>query len=311
MGEFPSTSLLGSVNLVSQDRDGVRIDAPHGWEIHDVHHQWNKNKTLHIETGMVFHVTSGQVFHSNLNTAEVHGTANALTMHVDFTPLNVHIALKPLAFDVHIARSGKHGHWNVGGGGHHTLVGEIHQEAQDVRITSTQRELGFADKRANVSKAPAQKGNMPLEAERVLTIKASTSIGLEARVNPDNNNYASLSLNQDGNSTLRSTVRSLVHSDTATGVVGGNSQIQLENDRLVLTSAAASVRLSGGNLTMQGNNTVFRGRVRIGDPAIEGMAEQAAVDIINRRIDNDLVTKAQIKALTEQIQQVLDNLPKG
>jgi len=243
-------------------------------------------------------VTAGQVLHQNLNLAEIHTTANVLTMHVDLTPLNVHIAQKVLAFDVHITPSAKHGHWNVGGGGHHTLVGEIHQEAQDVRITSTQRELGFADKRADVSHAPARKGNMTLKADEVMSLSSTREMRLLS--GPDGNPGALLELNgRDSEACLSSNRQTTVRSVTRTLVTGGKGTgILLETGSLKLSARGASVTLGGDKLTMNATSgTRINGKVSLGE---RGIVE--AVDGRDRRAE-DLRAAAALAAAAQQAQQ--------
>jgi len=303
-GPVKDSSLLG-VLLPFKGKD--KENPGYDFDVHDSHREWTKKYVEHYETGVVIHVTSGNVQHVNFNLYEAHATANFLTMHVDFTPLNVHFAQKWLALDVHIAPSKKHGHWNVGGGGHHTLVGEIHQEAQAVRITSTQRELGFADKLADVSHAPAQRGNMTLEADGVMSLRSNASINLESP-------YAgtvSLKLNDPpGQAILRSTT-TIVEGTTEARIAVGGSSANVQAGNISLNNGQqTTVILNGATLTTGATNTYLNGRVHIGDPAVP-MATQAAVNAINQRIENDLATKAQIAALQQQIQLVSNKLPKG
>ena len=277
MGESTSYSMMGSVLKQSQDREGVRIDAPHGWVINDVHHAWTKNETYHWETGNIFHMTSGQVFHANLNLAEVHTTTNALTMHVDLTPLNVHIGQKLAAFDVHLEPSGLHKQINVHGGLVNHVVNQFEQTAQEVTLTSTSKALNFFEK--TVLNHPAHHpGTMTFKADEKMTLQGGASIRLEG--GPDNN-QAALSLSETtGKALLYSKQGTTVYSSTQTSVLGGNnSSIVLKNGSLELKSGTATVSLSPGKLETNSNNTKLNGTVHIGQPAISGMA---TVDALQR-----------------------------
>ncbi len=288
MGEFPSTSILGSVNLVSQDRDGVRIDAPHGWEIHDVHHQWNKNKTLHIETGMVFHVTSGQVFHSNLNTAEVHTTANVLTMHFDVTPLNVHLRPAFIGIDVHMELSQFRKHVNVHGGHHHLLVKNFHQTSQAVHITSTKKPLSGWDKAADVmAKSPGHRGTMTLEADGEMTLESNEEIKLAALRLGESGASAGVVIQETGLASFFAKELLSLVGEERTLVKGGSSEVTIENGEIKVKSGAASVTLSNGNLTTSATETKLNGKVTLGNPATSNIASKASVRVLRNSVVSD------------------------
>ena len=286
------SSALGAILRITDRTAGGDYD------VHDSHKSWNKRYTEHYETGVVIHVTSGNVVHGNLNLFELHSTANLLTAHLDVTPINVHIAQKLLALDVHIAPSKKHVHWNVGGGGHHTVVGEIRQEAQAVRITSRTDDLEWADARADVSNAsaPAQRGNMTLEAARAMSLRSNESMKLESPYA----GTASLKLNDPaGQAILRSTTTTVEGTAEARIAVGPSSANVQTGNISLNNGQRTTVVLDGPTLTTVADNTYLNGRVHIGDPSIRGMALQAAVDA-NTQLIND-ADAAQTAALRTQI----------
>jgi len=276
MGESTSYSMMGSVLKPSQDREGVRIDTPHGWVINDVHHEWTKNETYHWETGNIFHMTSGQVFHANLNLAEVHTTTNALTMHMDITPLNVHMRPIPIGFDVHIEASHYRKHVNVHGGHHHQLVSNFHQESNAVHIKSTKKAQSGWDKAADLlAHGPdaADVGTMTLKADGEMTLKSTTSMRLSG--GPDDN-IAMLKLGEaTGSATIYSKQNTTVDSFTQTRLAGGdNSSIVLKKDILEMKSGDASWKLNNGKLeTNATGGTQVNGKVSLGQPSISVPAQ--------------------------------------
>jgi hypothetical protein len=284
MSESTSYSMMGSVLKQSQDREGVRIDAPHGWVINDVHHAWTKNETYHWETGNIFHMTSGQVFHANLNLAEVHTTANVATMHLDITPLNVHMRPIPIGFDVHIEASHYRKHVNVHGGHHHQLLSNFHQESNAVHITSTTKAQTGWDKAADLlAHGPDvdHLGTITLEADGEMTLSSTPEMRLLS--GPVKNPRASLELNgTDGEARLFSNKCTTVSSDTQTIVRGGlRSSVLLKTGSLELQSGKASVSLNGGKLTTNATGgSRINGKVSLGEPAIQeeyhGAADEEA-----------------------------------
>jgi hypothetical protein len=291
MSESTSYSMMGSVLKQSQDREGVRIDTPHGWVINDVHHEWTKNETYHWETGNIFHMTSGQVYHANLNLAEVHTTTNALTMHVDITPLNVHMRPLPIGFDVHIEASHFRKHVNVHGGHHHQLVSNFHQESNAVHITSTKQQQTGWDKAADLlAHGPDADhlGTMTLEADGEMTLESMEKVTLQG------GSETSLYLGPNGFAAVKSKTKTFVGSDKQVAVNGGGSTINVKKDQLDLTSGSALVSLTQGNLKTSANKTELNGTVHIGQPAITGMAttddlEQARSELT--QVDDENLAK--------------------
>ena len=276
----PSLSAVAAAIAAANTKkhDGVRIKAPHYLEQHDEHRSWTSNKTWHFETGWVYHVTAGQVLHQNLNLAEIHTTTNVLTMHVDLTPLNVHLGQKVLGMDVHIEKG--HGTKVIKyHDGHHThVVRKFDQIAQEVHIKSSQYELSDDDKLVNLgSNAPARPGTMTLEADGDMTLRSTEKVELFS--GPDNTG-ASLRLLGTDDASLFSNDLTTVRSSNRTIVRGGdNSGMVLETGRLKLNCGNATVSLSPGKLETNGDNTKLNGTVHIGQPAISGMA---TVDALQR-----------------------------
>jgi len=274
----PSLSAVATAIAAANTKkhDGVRIKAPHYLEQHDEHRSWTSNKTWHFETGWVYHVTAGQVLHQNLNLAEIHTTSNLMTMHLDITPLNVHIGQKLLAFDVHFEPSYLHKQYNVHGGKVKHVLNQFEQTAQEVTLTSTSKALDFFEK--TVLNHPAHHpGTMTFKADGKMTLQGGASIRLEG--GPDNN-QAALSLSETtGKALLYSKQGATVYSSTQTSVLGGNnSSIVLKNGSLELKSGTATVSLSPGKLETNGNYTKLNGTVHIGQPAISGMATTVALE---------------------------------
>jgi len=299
--------MLGSVINKSQDREGVRIDAPHGWEIHDVHHQWTKNETFHWETGNVFHMTSGQVYHANLNLAELHTTTNVLTMHFDLTPLNVHLRPAFIGMDVHMELSPLRKHYNYHKGHHHLLVSNFHQESQAVHIKSTTKEQSGWDRRADIGpRTPAgQKGKMTLEADGVMTLSSTSEMKLLS--GPENNPKAWLTLNGgDGQAGLTSNKLTTVNSNIRTSISRGlENTIDLTNDSLSLQKGGARVVLRDNDLTTNATTTALNGRVQIGNPAIVNLATQAGLAQVSMAIGVvDTALKLEINSLKAKIAEM-------
>jgi hypothetical protein len=294
--------MMGSVLKETQDREGVRIDAPHGWVINDVHHLWNKNETYHWETGNVFHMTSGQVYHANLNLAEVHTTTNALTMHVDLTPLNVHMRPVPIGIDVHLEASHLRKHVNVHGGHHHQLVSDFHQSSQSVHITSTTRPLSGWDKAADVlAHGPDHRGTMTLEADGEMKLESDESIELEVYLGGTSQAGVSIS-SKDGFALLSGKKTAMLSSDERVFVTGGDSTATLQKNKLVLESGAASVKLDNGNLTTNGTDTKLNGKVTIGQPAVSGMATQTSLKRKSKQLrDSVAEIRAELAALRARL----------
>jgi hypothetical protein len=281
MGESTSYSMLGSVINVSQDRDGVRIDAPHGWEIHDVHHLWNKNETYHWETGNIFHMTSGQVLHLNFNSAEAHTTLNALTMHVDGTPLNVHIGQKLLAFDVHLEPSGLHKQINVHGGPVHHVLNQFEQTAQEVTLTS-KTAVSFLKK--TVLNHPADHpGRMTFKADAEMSLKSNASIKLES----PNAGTVSLSLNDPASEAILRSTTTTVEGTTEAKMNGGDSKISVQSQKLELSCGNASVKIENNILTTSGTETKLNGKVTLGNPATSNIASKASVRVLRNSVVSD------------------------
>ena len=285
MGESTSYSMMGSVLKPSQDREGVRIDTPHGWVINDVHHEWTKNETYHWETGNIFHMTSGQVFHANLNLAEVHTTTNALTMHVDITPLNVHMRPLPIGFDVHIEASHFRKHVNVHGGHHHLLVSNFHQESQAVHIKSTTNAQSGWDKAADLlSHSPDHSGTMTLEADGEMKLRGN-SVALNTGGSAGTIAKLDLGITQ-GAARIYTSKTVAVDSGTKTVVSGSNSFITLKKDTLDLKTARVTITLSNGNLTTSARSTTLNGKVTLGQPATSDVASKEEVeDVIKGTTD--------------------------
>lgn len=302
MSESPSSSIMGSVLKQTQDREGVHIDTPHGWVINDVHHAWTKNETYHWETGNIFHMTSGQVLHVNLNTVEVHATANVLTMHVDITPLNVHIIQSFLGIDVHIEAGHLRKHVNIHGGHHHQLVSNFHQESQAVHIESTKKAQSGWDNAADLlAHGPDADhlGTMNLEADGVMSLRSVASIELES----PNAWTVSLKLNDPpGQAILRSTTTT-VKGMTEARIAGGLSFANVQTGNISLNNGQqTTVVLNGTTLTTGAQDTHLNGRVHIGNPSIAGMAQQAAVDANTQLIK--FLDGATTAALRTQINQL-------
>ena len=293
----PSLSAVAAAIAAANTKkhDGVRIKAPHYLEQHDEHRSWTSNKTWHFETGWVYHVTAGQVLHQNLNLAEIHTTSNLMTMHLDITPLNVHIGQKLLAFDVHLEPSGLHKQINVHGGPVHHVLNQFEQTAQEVTLTSTSRVLDFFDK--TVLNHPAHDpGTMTFKADGAMTLESKASIALSANLKGmlsfDNNGNAELAVTENIKLASRKTV-----------VKAGNSEVTLETDEIKLESGAASVSLSNGNLTTTATQTRLNGRVTLGDPAASSIATKPVVTPV-RRLD-----QGRVDLLRQQIAAALARLP--
>jgi hypothetical protein len=289
--------MMGSILPPSENREGVLIEAPHGWEINDVHHQWNKNETYHWETGNTFHMTSGQVLHVSLNLAELHTTANVATMHLDITPLNVHMRPMPIGFDVHIEASHLRKHVNVHGGHHHQLVSNFHQESQAVHIKSTTKAQSGWDKAADLlAHSPDHLGTMTLEADGEMTLESKTSIRLSA------NARGMLHFDNKGNAELVVT-DNVTLASRKTVVKAGNSEATLKNGELKLESGAAIVTLSNGNLTTNGTETKLNGKVTLGQPATSNIATKDEVEGVLTMTTGILLNEleAQIAALRARL----------
>ena len=290
MGESTSYSMMGSVLKETQDREGVRIDAPHGWVINDVHHLWNKNETYHWETGNIFHMTSGQVYHANLNVAEVHTTTNALTMHVDLSPLHVHLNQMAAGIQFHYEPDSRIRKYHVHGGHLINVDNHFATEAHEIELHATKK-LGLM-------------GTMALEAGGAMTLESKSSIALESS---SGNNKASLSLSgTDGNATLHSKNTTAVSGSTKTLVLGGDSTILLKNNSLELQSGSTTVSLSPGKLATNGSDTKLNGKVTIGQPAISGMATTFDIRWVELEAND---TNAEIAALKAQVAALRARLP--
>jgi len=275
MGEFPSTSILGSVNLVSQDRDGVRIDAPHGWEIHDVHHLWNKNETYHWETGNVFHMTSGQVLHLNGNTAEVHTTANVLTMHLDITPLQVHINQNPIGgirfhWEPSIRTRNYHYH-----NGHFVNVNSSSAtEAGEIELHASQND-DFRNA-PQLSKYRMSVLNATVPTTGKMTLKADGEMKLHSKANikiaSGENSETKLSLTPAHNGARTeaklSSEETFVSGEVKLSLTGGGSQIVVENNKTTINAGRTNCVFNGtsNSITTNANSSNFNGRINLGNP---------------------------------------------
>ena len=290
MGESTSYSMMGSVLKQSQDREGVRIDAPHGWVINDVHHAWTKNETYHWQTGNIFHMTSGQVFHANLNLAEIHTTTNVLTMHVDMTPLQAHFNQAFTGIQVHYepdSRIRKY-HWH---GGHWmNVVNLFETEAHEIELSATK------DPKDPATLTP---GTMSLKADGELRLESKKHIVLESSQAAK----AFLFLGgTDGNAKLDSGNITAVSGSNQALVQGADSTIVLKTGNLELKSGNTFVSLSPGKLVTSGDNTQLKGKVTIGEPAIVGMA--TAVSLSQFQYDSDKLNvslKAEIAQLKARL----------
>jgi len=281
--------MMGSVLKETQDREGVRIDAPHGWVINDVHHLWNKNETYHWETGNVFHMTSGQVYHANLNVAEVHTTTNALTMHVDLSPLHVHLNQMAAGIQFHYEPDSRIRKYHVHGGHLINVDNHFATEAHEIELHATKK-LGLM-------------GTMALEAGGEMSLGSDMSITLIAG-KVDQKRHSRLELLVDA--ILHSGKTTTVHGDDEARLEGGNSEITLKTGELKLESGAASVKLDNGNLTTNGTDTKLNGKVTIGQPAVSGMATQTSLKRKSKQLRDSV---AEIAALKAQIAAVRAALP--
>jgi len=269
MGESSSSSLLGSVINVSQDRDGVRIDAPHGWEINDVHHQWTKNETYHYETGNVFHLTSGQVLHTNLNTAEVHTTANVLTMHVDMTPIQVHINRNLIGgirfhYEPNIRTRSyhyHHGHFVNLNSSSATEAGEIELHAsQKIDFSSAPQLSSYM---AVLSAAPPTTGKMTLKADGEMNLHSKENI----KIVSGTNRKTSLSFTTTEAALDSETVG--VFGGITLLLCGGSSNIELENDKITLMAGSTSCVFdkTANAIAANARSVSLNGKVMLGNPS--------------------------------------------
>ena len=269
MGESSSYSMMGSVLSVSQDRDGVRIDAPHGWEINDVHHQWTKNETNHYETGNVFHMTSGQVLHTNLNTAEVHTTANVLTMHVDMTPIQVHFNRNMIGgirfhYEPNIRTRSYHyhnGHFVNLNSSSATEAGEIELHAsQKIDFSSAPQLSSYM---AVLSAAPPTTGKMTLKADGEMKLHSKANIEI-AR-----GDRTHLTLSTDNEAELGSSVTT-VSGEQQVVLKAGPSEITLEQQSLRMNIAGMDVQFDGASRQIKTNATItnLNGKILLGNPSV-------------------------------------------
>ena len=269
MGESTSYSMMGSVLKQSQDREGVRIDAPHGWVINDVHHAWTKNETYHWETGNIFHMTSGQVYHASLNLAEVHTTTNALTMHVDMTPINFHMRPNPVGIDVHLDISPLRKHINLHCGHHHDIMRTFSHTAQELHLESERRPLPSWASLAAVGPPPAHPGTITLAADDEMLLKSYELIDLVALSWGESAPSAAVTINETGEAIFYAKKLLNLASNEETLVEGGGSQVALKDGEINIKAGKASVTLNDGKLTTTATGgTRIKGRVSLGEPAI-------------------------------------------
>jgi hypothetical protein len=304
----PSLSAVATAIAAANTKkhDGVRIKAPHYLEQHDEHRSWTSNKTWHFETGWVYHVTAGQVLHQNLNLAEIHTTSNLMTMHLDITPLNVHIGQKLLAFDVHIEPSRLHKQINVHGGPVKHVMNEFEQRAQEVTLTSTSKALDFFEK--TVLNHPAKNpGKMTFKADGLMSLKSNASIRLESPyIDP-----VSLSLNAVPGQAILTSTTTTVRGTTQANVAGGGSFANVGKGNIELNNArGCSVVLNGNTLTTNATNTHLNagagGKVYIGQPAIAGMATTVALETARADLAQaDLENLAELNKLREIVLEMI------
>lgn len=306
----PSLSAVAAAIAAANTKkhDGVRIKAPHYLEQHDEHRTWTSNKTWHFETGWVYHVTAGQVLHQNLNLAEIHTTSNLMTMHLDITPLNVHIGQKLAALDVHLEPSYLHKQYNYHGGSVHHVLNQFEQTAQEVKLTVKSKDIDFLHK-LDLGHPAEHPGTMTLEADGVMSLKSEASIQLRGG---QNDTLSKLDLSKDeGKAVLQSKTKTFVYSSTETVLAGGppnreqGSAIVLKQGNLLLSSGEARVTLVNGNLTTTANDTKLNGKVTLGQPAVT--LEAIALTAASTRWDVDRIVKLGLDEL-EQIKARLASL---
>jgi hypothetical protein len=315
MGESTSYSMMGSVLKQSQDREGVRIDAPHGWVINDVHHAWTKNETYHWETGNIFHMTSGQVYHANLNLAEVHTTTNALTMHVDMTPIQVHMnqGLSPVKLEVHLEPCFNTRTHHIHKGKHGSHFNELEQEAGEIKIHAVRgvHEIGGIpllskfmaglESMAGIKPTP---GTLSLTADGEMTLLTKETMALCSATTKSS---TSLLLDGDrGLVRLESQGKTVVQSSEETLVqVGESTIVLLKNNSCELLTKDASVTLGDGKLTTNApGGTRLTGKVSLGEASIievdDGRAARAAAAA---------AAAAEEQRLAEERRQLFSELP--
>jgi len=270
MGESSSSSLLGSVINVSQDRDGVRIDAPHGWEINDVHHQWTKNETHHYETGNVLHMTSGQVLHANLNLAEVHTTTNVFTMHVDITPLQVHFN-QPLvpSLKAHIEPNFLTKTLHISAASHTVYQNHFHQSAGKIEIHSKKFQPTTMVQTILKGLKPAS-GKMTLEADGEMKLSSKGNIKIAS--GEDSETRLSLAPTNDngpGRAKLSSET-TFVSARETLYLIGGGSDIEVEKNAISITTGQTTFNFDGAANRITSNATIseFNGRINLGSPSV-------------------------------------------
>ena len=259
-------------------------EAGGDYEIHDSHKIWNRKYTEHYETGIVIHVTSGNVQHANLNLSEVHATANVLTMHMDITPLQVHLNQGFAGIQFHYEPDKRIRKYHYHGG--HVINVDDHfaTEAHVIELHATEQ-LGLM-------------GTMTLEADRDITLVSRQSVVLESSSGA---NKASLSLSgTDGTARIYSKLSTIVSGDTKTRVLGGDSTILLKQSSLELQSGSTTVSLSPGKLETNGTDTKLNGRVTLGNPAVSGIVTKE----IPRRLE-----PARVANVGQQIAAAMARLP--
>jgi len=245
--------LIASAN--PEKRDGVHIQAPHYVERHAEHKTWTSDNTYHWETGWVWHVTSGQVLHQNLNAMELHTTSNVVTMHLDITPMQIHVNQMLTGIQFHYEPATRIRKYHVHGGGVINVNNHFATEAHEIELHATEK-LGLD-------------GTMTLEADRDMTLVSKQSVVLESSSGA---NKASLSLSgTHGTARLYSKLSTIVSGDTKTRVLGGDSTILLKQSSLELQSGSTTVSLSPGKLETNGTDTKLNGRVTLGNPAVSGI----------------------------------------
>ena len=300
----PSLSAVAAAIAAANTKkhDGVRIKAPHYLEQHDEHRTWTSNKTWHFETGWVYHVTAGQVLHQNLNLAEIHTTSNLMTMHLDITPLNVHIGQKLLAFDVHIEPSGLHKQINVHGGPVHHVLNQFEQTAQEVTLTS-KTAVNFLQETVLNHRAK-NPGKMNFKADGLMSLKSNASIRLESPyIDP-----VSLSLNAVPGQAILTSTTTTVRGTTQANIAGGGSFANVGKGNIELNNArGCSFVLNGDTLTTHATNTHLNGKVELGQPATSNMASKKDVEDVLAMTTDALVEDLNI--LQAQIALLKARLP--
>lgn len=259
---------------VSQDRDGVRIDAPHGWEINDVHHQWTKNETHHYETGNILHMTSGQVLHANLNTVELHTTTNVLTTHVDLTPIQVHINQNPIGgIRFHYEPSKRtrsyhlhHGHFVNLNSSSATEAGEIELHASQKSDFRNAPQL--SSYMAVLSAAQPTTGKMKLKADGEMNLHSKANIKIASGENSETKLSLTPAHNGARTEAKLSSEETFVSGEVKLSLTGGGSQIVVENNKTTINAGRTNCVFNGtsNSITTNANSSNFNGRINLGNP---------------------------------------------